>query len=76
MLSCFGNSLSGGRDNYYTYVKDGLDQGRRPELVGGGLISVCPKKGFSRSNGLNWYDQLRQIVLLIFSFSFIVFSNH
>jgi putative transposase len=38
VLSFFGKSLSIGRDNYYTYVKDGLDQGRRPELVGGGLI--------------------------------------
>jgi len=38
VLSCFGKSLSTGRDNYYAYVKDGLEQGRRPELVGGGLI--------------------------------------
>ena len=38
VLSCFGKSPSTGRDNYYAYVKDGLEQGRRPELVGGGLI--------------------------------------
>jgi len=38
VLSCFGKSLSTGRDNYYAYVKAGLEQGRRPELVGGGLI--------------------------------------
>jgi len=38
VLSCFGKSLPSGRDNYYAYVKDGLEQGRRPELVGGGLI--------------------------------------
>ena len=35
VLSCFGKSLSSGRDNYYAYLKDGLDQGRRPELVWG-----------------------------------------
>ena len=29
VLSCFGKSLSTGRDNYYAYVKDGLEQGRR-----------------------------------------------
>ncbi len=27
-----------GRQKYYSYVKEGIDQGRRPELVGGGLI--------------------------------------
>jgi hypothetical protein len=29
VLSCFGKSLSSGRDNYYAFVKKGLDQGRR-----------------------------------------------
>ena len=38
MLSSFGKSLSLGREKYYAYLKDGLEQGRRPELVGGGLI--------------------------------------
>jgi len=38
VLSYFGKTLSIGRENYYAYVKDGLEQGRRPELVGGGLI--------------------------------------
>ena len=38
VLSCFGKSLSSGRDNYYAYVKDGLDQAKRAELVGGGII--------------------------------------
>ncbi len=60
MLSCFGKSLSSGRDNYYAYVKDGLDQGRRPELVGGGLIrslggwaeaSMVRLKGQNRMKG-------------------------
>lgn len=38
VLCCFGKRVSEGRDNYYSYVKEGVDQGRRPELVGGGLI--------------------------------------
>jgi len=38
VLSYFGKGRSKGRQNYYSYVKQGMDQGRRPELVGGGLI--------------------------------------
>ena len=37
VLSFFGNSKNS-RRNYLQYVKKGIDQGRRPELVGGGLI--------------------------------------
>jgi len=38
VLFCFGESMLDGREKYYSYVKEGMDQGRRPELVGGGLI--------------------------------------
>ena len=38
MLSYFGTSISKGREAYYAYLKEGIAQGRRPELVGGGLI--------------------------------------
>ena len=38
VLSYFGKGLSEGRENYYSYAKKGMGQGRRPELVGGGLI--------------------------------------
>jgi REP element-mobilizing transposase RayT len=37
VLSFFGRS-GNSRRNYLGYVKKGIDQGRRPELVGGGLI--------------------------------------
>ncbi|RLB80377.1 MAG: hypothetical protein DRH24_10770 [Deltaproteobacteria bacterium] len=37
VLSFFG-SFKDSRKNYLQYVKKGIDQGRRPELVGGGLI--------------------------------------
>lgn len=37
MLSYFGRGV-GRRRNYLTFVRDGIEKGRRPELVGGGLI--------------------------------------
>jgi putative transposase len=37
VLSFFGSS-NNSRKNYLQYVGKGIDQGRRPELVGGGLI--------------------------------------
>jgi hypothetical protein len=37
VLSYFGNKRIR-KDNYYKYIKDGIDLGRRPELVGGGLV--------------------------------------
>jgi putative transposase len=38
VLSFFGSGALEGREKYYSYVKEGIEQGRRPELVGGGLI--------------------------------------
>jgi len=38
VLSYFGKGVSNARKSYYEYVKEGIGQGRRPELVGGGLI--------------------------------------
>ena len=38
VLSYFGQGELNGRKNYDRYVREGLTQGRRPELVGGGLI--------------------------------------
>jgi putative transposase len=38
VLSCFGKEVSEARRSYSAYVKDGIGHGRRPELVGGGLI--------------------------------------
>jgi hypothetical protein len=38
MFSCFGKRLTEARRSYSAYVKEGISQGRRPELVGGGLI--------------------------------------
>ena len=38
VLSVFGGSPAVGRRSYAAYVKAGSRQGRRPELIGGGLI--------------------------------------
>lgn len=38
VLRFFGATLSGARKKYRLYILEGLEQGRRPELVGGGLI--------------------------------------
>lgn len=38
VLAYFGKRLSAAREAYYSYVKAGEQQGRRPDLVGGGLI--------------------------------------
>lgn len=38
VLSYFGKKLSAARKRYISYVQEALDQGRRPELTGGGLI--------------------------------------
>jgi REP element-mobilizing transposase RayT len=38
VLSYFGKSLREARKRYRQYVESGIEEGRRPELVGGGLI--------------------------------------
>lgn len=38
VLGCFGKSTSKARQAYIEYVQAGVSLGRRPELVGGGLI--------------------------------------
>ena len=38
VFSYFGAGVSKKRRGYYSYIQEGMDQGRRPELVGGGLI--------------------------------------
>jgi hypothetical protein len=38
VLSYFGKDILKARENHYSYMKEGMDQGRRPESVGGGLI--------------------------------------
>jgi REP element-mobilizing transposase RayT len=47
VLSLFGNRVSAARKRYRTFVEEGVAQGKRPELTGGGLIrSAGGWKGF------------------------------
>ena len=38
VLGNFGKRIGDARKNYRSYIKEGIALGRRPELVGGGLI--------------------------------------
>jgi REP element-mobilizing transposase RayT len=38
VLSYFGKDINGSRRAYLEFIKGGIEQGRRPELVGGGMI--------------------------------------
>ena len=38
VLSLFGKKQSTSRKHYAAFIADGVDQGKRPELVGGGLV--------------------------------------
>ncbi len=38
VLSIFGETVRSARKKYLAYVESGMNQGRRPELVGGGLV--------------------------------------
>lgn len=40
-LAFFGDHLQEARGKYQTFIADGIDQGNRPELVGGGLRRSC-----------------------------------
>ena len=59
VLSYFGKSILKGRENYYSYVKEGMDQGRRPELVGGGLIRSLGGWSEARKLRLKGQDRMK-----------------
>lgn len=52
VLSWFGKRAGQARRVYRHYVAEGIDQGRRPELVGGGLIRSMG--GWSAVKSLRW----------------------
>jgi hypothetical protein len=52
VLSYFENRVSNVRKSYYEYVKEGIRQGRRPELVGGGLIRSLGGWNVIKKSGL------------------------
>jgi len=59
VLSYFGKGVIKGRGNYYSYVKEGVDQGRRPELVGGGLIRSLGGWSEARKLRLKGQDRMK-----------------
>jgi hypothetical protein len=50
VLGCFGRQVGAGRRNYRRFILEGISQGRRAELVGGGL---------RRSQKLNASEELQ-----------------
>lgn len=50
VLGCFGRRIGAGRRNYRRFIVEGISQGRRAELVGGGL---------QRSQKLNASEELQ-----------------
>jgi len=52
VLNYFGKSLTEARRSYYEYIKEGVKNGRRPELVGGGLIRSLGGWGAIKEAGL------------------------
>jgi len=59
VLSSFGKSILQARENYYSYMKEGMDQGRRPELVGGGLIRSLGGWSEARKLRLKGQDRIK-----------------
>ena len=52
VLSIFGKTVRSARKQYLAYVESAMKQGRRPELVGGGLIrSLGGWREFKKSRG-------------------------
>jgi putative transposase len=54
VLGYFGSRVGAGRRNYCRFIEEGLSQGRREELVGGGLRR---SQKFSASEELQAYDE-------------------
>jgi len=59
VLSSFGKSILQARETYYSYMKEGMDQGRRPELVGGGLIRSLGGWSEARKLRLKGQDRIK-----------------
>ena len=58
-LKFFGQKVSDARKNYLEYVQSGFDQGRRPELTGGGLIRSLGGWKASKNIRLRGQDRIK-----------------
>ena len=59
VLSYFGDTARRARKDYYSFVEAGLDQGRRNELTGGGLIRSLGGWTEVRKYGLKGQDHIK-----------------
>jgi hypothetical protein len=59
VLSYFGRNLGKARKGYLKFVEEGIEQGRRPELVGGGLIRSLGGWAEINRNRLNKRDRIK-----------------
>ena len=59
VLSYFGDAVQKARKEYYSYVEAGLDQGRREELTGGGLIRSLGGWAEVRKYGLKGQEHIK-----------------
>ncbi len=59
VMAYFGKTLKKARQKYLEYVNEGIDQGRRPELVGGGLIRSLGGWAEVKSMQLNKNDHMK-----------------
>ncbi len=59
VLSYFGQSIAVGRRNYSSFVKAGWEQGRIPELTGGGLIRSLGGWAALKKIRLKGHDRLK-----------------
>jgi hypothetical protein len=58
-LSYFDTRIGNARKSYYEYVKEGIGQARRPELVGGGLIRSLGGWDVIKKSGLKSIGRLK-----------------
>jgi putative transposase len=59
VLSCFGKNRGSSRKRYRLYVEEGISMGRRPELVGGGLIRSMGGWGEVKKLRLTGQDRIK-----------------
>ena len=59
VLTCFDRALVRARKKYLEFIKAGIEKGRRPELVGGGLIRSLGGWKEVRRNPLSRQDRMK-----------------
>ena len=59
VLSSFGRKVGEARRRYSAYVREGIEQGRRPEMVGGGLIRSLGGWAEVKKMRLTGHDRLK-----------------